>query len=942
MTDFNESLTSGRERDRGAGDARGSRLYFADRHPLPVLIFTTSLIYLALYSRFLFGKAVFMYSDIGSDSLSTFFPTFMMLSRLLKEGALGSYTLTYGLGGSTAFYALQSLNPLKFLPLPFSEAYFPVVILIHQFLIHILTALTGYGLFSRLFRDRTVGVFAAVIWAFSGYMTGWGQNYVYGGCLLFFTLAMWVLQLFLDRPSRPHFFALSLVFALFILFSWYFFYMSGIFIAFYVLDETLIRGRHVENETPPRQNTFLILIRREFSVLLAALAAICLAAAPLTQILTQFLGSSRTGEVAGMTPAALLQHYDLRTILSSLSRFLSSNLLGAGSSYAGTVDYYNIAFLFTSILLIFALVYLLTVPRTILPTLLFGAASLAMLLFPAAGYILTFNRKAQRHSFLIAFMAVLLIAAFLWSVLREDHPRRLKFSAIAGFLTTLALEAAFWLLFRRLEMHPSLLYFCVTAGSAFIFAVIFLLLGRQERKKALAFACLLAVSLEMVVSGWGTFYDRAYLTTEDYYHSHFNDDTRAAVDRILREDGSLCRISTTEDFSYANEGMVDGFNATTAYAGELPSSVTTLGRTFGIQQYSPNFFLNSWDDYYLLTLLSTRYLVVDEPSASSFAWDSAAYTRRFASDTISVFENANPLPFGYVYTSRIDNGEFEGLSAFDRQRALTQGFLLTEGSEDTVSAKTAAYVPPEKVFDLTERIASANDLTWEVLPDGRLRVQPTGFDPYLTFDISDLYSGGVEALQYFSFTLDPSCLHGMEQYETFITSAVLPDQFIETSFFVGTNAARAAMLLPDGALTLRLDMTAGSDLLFEEISLSQIDDPAADFAALSDSGVSDISFADSTYSAKVTGAAPDSLLCVPILYERSWKATVNGTAAEPVNVNGGLIGIPLTEGDNSVILTYSPPYLVPGIAVSTVSFLLLLLACFLPSKKRKAAETEER
>ena len=909
--------------------------YFADRHPLPVLIFLTTLVYAGLYSRFLFGNAVFMYSDIGSDSLSSSYPTLMMLSHLYDEGALGTYSLTNGLGGSTALFFMQYLNPLKFLLIVFGEAWFPVVILIHQYLLHLLTALTGYAFFSRLFRDRTAGVFAAIIWAYSGYMVGWGQNYTYGVCILTFTLAMCVLQFFLDKPTRRRFFLLALTFAFFILVNYYFFYMSGIFIAFYVLFETIVRGRHVENENRPRHlNAFVMLIRREFSVLLAAICAIGLSAAPLTQILTQFLGSSRTGEVSGTDWRGLVNHFGIRTILSSLSRFFSPNLLGAGSHYGGTVDYYSIAFLFTSILLVFALIYLLTVPKTILPVVLFAAVSAGMLFFPAAGYLLTFNVSAQRYAYLIAFVGVILIEAFLHSVLREDHPRRLVFSAVAGFAVVVIAGVGFYILFKHYQMAAAPVYFALMAVSALIFMLIFLLLGRGGRKRALAAVCLLAVCLEMVASGWGTFYDRDYLTVDDYYHAHFNDGTRAAVDYISANDGSLYRVTTSDIFNYANEGMVDNFNATTAYSNQLAASMVTLGRTAGIQQFSPNFFLDSYDDYYLLTLLAGKYLVTDEPSSTSFSYDGAAYKKIYDSGTAAVFENANPLPFGYVYNTRLDNEEFEGLSTFDRQRALTQGYLLTDGDPAEVTTKTAAYEPPATVLSLTDHILEANDLTYEVLPDGRLSVTPTGYDPFLVFDISSLHSIGEDALQYFSFTLDPATIHGRQNYETFVTCSANPGQLMETLFFVGDSVPRAALLMPDGALTLRLDLTYTGEVIFNEITYSQIDDPAADFAALAGSGVSDISYSYNDYKATVTGASSGSLLCVPFLYERGWLASVNGETVEPVNVNGGLIGIPLPAGDSAVTLTYTPPYLIFGIVVSAVFLLILLVVCFMPRQKK--------
>ena len=53
-------------------------------HPIILLLILTNLVFFVLYRRFLFKGAVFMYSDVGSDSLSSSYPIIAELSRLFE------------------------------------------------------------------------------------------------------------------------------------------------------------------------------------------------------------------------------------------------------------------------------------------------------------------------------------------------------------------------------------------------------------------------------------------------------------------------------------------------------------------------------------------------------------------------------------------------------------------------------------------------------------------------------------------------------------------------------------------------------------------------------------------------------------------------------------------------------------------------------------------
>jgi len=73
-------------------------------------------------------------------------------------------------------------------------------------------------------------------------------------------------------------------------------------------------------------------------------------------------------------------------------------------------------------------------------------------------------------------------------------------------------------------------------------------------------------------------------------------------------------------------------------------------------------------------------------------------------------------------------------------------------------------------------------------------------------------------------------------------------------------------------------------------------------------------------------AAADGLLVISDTYTQGWHASIDGKSAPVYPTNLALRGIPVTQGTHSVVLTYSAPWLRPGLITSLLSHVLLLAA----------------
>ena len=932
---------------------------FIKKHPAIPLLILTNLVFLILYRHFIFHNAVYMYSDGGSDSLSSSYPIIAMLSQLFEDGTFSHFTLWDGLGLDTTSIFLQYLNPLKALLLLFGRDGFPLGIMIFVFLVTNLTSLLGYGFFKRILGDGRAAVFAALAWAFSSYITIWGQNYSFSMNLLLFTLCMFVLETWLQRHSLPAFIALIASLALFLFSNYYFLFMTGIFMAGYTVLRTILLQRQGANVPPtftftregkavppePKAKSFpgilLRIIKEEIFLALSALAALAAAAPAVVAIYYSLFGSARTK--GSLALSQIFRVYEPKYFLTFVSRFFSADLLGTDRQFTGPVNYFEIAFLSSSLLFFFALLYLIAQKKTRILTIILTALGVLMLATPVASYVLTQAIVSQRYSFLLIFGECAAIGFFARDLFSGPNRKALAVSAIgtlilAGFSLGLVyfLGGAFDINLNLKVLKYVILFLAV-------YEAVILLLFRDALRRIFAPALALILSAELILLLAPSLYDREYLTKETFATSFFNDGTRGAVAEIQRDDPGLYRIETTTEYNYANEGQVDKFNSVHGYYNTNPQSVLTLTNVFGATQLSTSFLLLGHQHYYLYTLLSGKYKVVEKEQTPILnAIDKDLYEPLRDSYDCITFKNKNALPFGYVYDTAYDGKTLYWTPAKDRLRLLANGYYMTSWAEPpgpvTDTEEVLGQLSQGESRELFPALYHSNDCTYEIDSKGRLVIHPTGPDPYLMFNVEDLDEDGSHFLTV-SAEFDTVNSYDLEYFVMTKTNPVPPD-CQNSTFTLNTSTGSAAFLIPDDALAVRIDANTEKDVIISELSLETLPAISDDFAALKKTKISEISLTNDTYRCHVVGNTDHSMLCVPVLFTGRWSATVNGKDAQVLNINGGLCGIPIGEGENDVVMTYSLPFFGLSVAVALITAAVLLgLLIFWAVRRKRKTET---
>ena len=101
------------------------------------------------------------------------------------------------------------------------------------------------------------------------------------------------------------------------------------------------------------------------------------------------------------------------------------------------------------------------------------------------------------------------------------------------------------------------------------------------------------------------------------------------------------------------------------------------------------------------------------------------------------------------------------------------------------------------------------------------------------------------------------------------------------------------------------------------------------------------SWTDTRLEGKVT-AVEGGVLYTSIPFDEGWTVTVDGEKAESYKIFETFLAFDMPEGEHEIVLTYFPKGLIPGIAVSVASVLLLVLLYIgTRMQKRKCTDFRE-
>ena len=537
------------------------------------------------------------------------------------------------------------------------------------------------------------------------------------------------------------------------------------------------------------------------------------------------------------------------------------------------------------------------------------------MLIPIGGSIFNgFGYAVNRWMFGYAFLVSLITVVVLPKLYRLS---KIKAGILVGCI-------AVYIGLCLLLQYTQNIYIFISLGFMLLVLFILFFFGKTKYVRFTKSAILVVTCMYLGLNGF-IVYDRHFLGMSNSYNSL--DQARSSYEDGLGK--TAYYLSDDHNFyrsianSLINDSMVTPYHSTASYWSLQDKDIYNFNVDQNIGLHFIHYFNGFQNDPYLNTLLGVKYQVI-EKAAPMFGFKQVETPEGC---TGNVYENQYTLPLGFTYDSIMYRSEYDKLNTMDKKNTLLSSLVL----EDKVSSNGLTVQSASDIINLPEEeytFEQSNENT--VISDHEITVGENG-ELLLNVEIS---KGITIYVQFKNLHLDSSrwvSIISGEQESTF--NYLNPDwlyYYGNHDYLVSlgeTSEDIAQIKLSLGAGTVRFDDLSIYAVDMNEGYLPNVQERAKD-------KFDSLTVEDTEVEGNIS-VDQNKMLFFSIPYSEGWSATVNGETVEIQKANVGFMAIPITEGENHVVLKYRTPWLLPGILVSGVTFVTYITVVIVLRVKQK-------
>jgi len=653
-----------------------SPVVLSHRQGLALLLALIALLSSVIYWDFLTFSHLFLYKDIGSDTLNVFYPKYVHLADYLRTEGWPGWSFSQGMGQNIFPHSIG--NPFELLLMLMGSERLAYGLVYIEVLKISLSGLFFYLYLRVLSISVLTSVIGGLLYAFSGFMILGGTWYVFSVEAVYFALLLYVFERYLKDGVWLYFpIAVALVLAG-MSFSLYLFTL-------FLLPYGIFRYYVVYGWHPKAALIFFL------KMIGLALVGVAISAMFLFSNVQEMMNSPRVlGESSffdKLMGKPLFGFEGFVHNVTAIMRLFSNDLIGTGSDFRGWYNYLEAPIFYCGLLsLLLAPQVFITLERKYKITYaLFGLVFLVPVIIPFFRYMF-WAFAGNYYRLFSLFVAFVLISFCLHALDRIFKSGKVH---VPLLLTTLAILLG--LLFY--PYVPAEDGAGIVDGAIRMMVVVLLLLYaclmmamKSERLRGAAqWGVLLVVCVELMGFSWQTVNDRSVLTAEEYEaRTGYNDYSVDAVAWIKQKDPGFYRIEKTYGSGPAihasiNDAKVQSYYGTSSYHSfnqlNYIRFLDALGIVDGGNETATRWASGLVNKPLLLTFSSVRY-VLAKRSDNAEKFVQFGYRIMHEVGDIVVLMNPFYLPFGFTYDSYMTEADFLLLSAPLKRIALMKAAVL--------------------------------------------------------------------------------------------------------------------------------------------------------------------------------------------------------------------------------------------------------------------------
>lgn len=629
-----------------------------------------------VFKDYLLLKRLYLFQDIGSDTLNVFYPQFIHIANYLRTDGIPMWSFHQGMGQS--IFPADINNPFTLILYFLGADLIPYAIGYLEYFKVLLGGMVVYFYLTTLGVHVYVRIIGSLLFAFSSIViagSGWYNHAtlaVYGAFLLFSFERLFQSKSWIWLPLATALLSTNLA---------HFYFFSLFLLAYAITRHTIVYGWK-----PKRLFLFLLWVAGVGALGLGMNFVFSSA-----NLLTMINSPRVTGEASFydvLISTHLLSLEEPIHYTTAVMRLFSSDLLGTGSMFKGWQNFLEAPMFYCGLPSLLLIPQLLIVPERRRAVACFALLGFWMLLimFPFFRYAFYAFTGDYYKGGLSIFVSLTLIALSTKSL---DHIVRHRVINFRHLLLTLALlMVALFYPYKSLtdSVDPTLR--TLIALLLILYTLLLNQFTKAPRPTLIAILFLAVLSMELAVLSSVTTHRRMTLSPEDLKRQvGYNDYSVDAVKYLKSVDKSFYRINKTYYSGPAihtsfNDAKIQGYYGTPSYE--------SFNSKHYIRFLGDLDIVNSQDEHQtrwavglisrplLQTVGSVKYNLSKE---SRLELTNIGYEVLKQIGDVIIFENRKFLPLGFTYDKVIRFEDFKKLPTAQKDVALFRAAVVFEKDE---------------------------------------------------------------------------------------------------------------------------------------------------------------------------------------------------------------------------------------------------------------------
>ena len=658
-----------------------------------LLIFLLILTGFFIFKNFLLLKEIYLFKDIGSDTVNYSYPYFLTISRYLHSCEFPTWSFNSGMGQN--FFPFIFRDPFDILLYMLGTQQIAYAIVYVELLKILVGGAIFYFYLVMLETSIFTAICGAVFYSFSSFMivgSGWYCFSYEGLSLALLLLAFERLNIKDDWrlfPLSVTLIGISMPFNL---------YIYGMFLLIYSIFR-------YSSEREWSWKGYFGLFSKMF---VWGLLGVALSSVFMFSSILQLLDSPRVagdssyfGRLFSVPMFALA---DRMQYVTSVMRFFSSDLMGTGSQFRGWHNYLEAPMFYIGLpsLLLFTQVFYFSERKQKFIYLTFLCFWIFPVIFPFFRYAFWLF-TGDYYRILSLFISFVFLFFSVQTLNRFDKTGKINLPVL--LLTLVALIGILYYPYFGIHSNPIDPQLQAMIRTFLLFYALLIIVMRMPNLKRFAqVVFLLTLCFEARYFSNITVNDRSVITSHELHQKvGYNDYTNEAVQYIKSTDDSFYRIDKTYSSGPAihaslNDSQVQNYNGTSSYNSfnqfYYIKFLEATNVIHGDNEAETRWAVGLVGKPLLESLASVKYVLTKLPQG-----DPSPVLFKFIKQIadVRIFRNKFYLPLGFTYHHYITESQFHRLNTLQKEASLLKAFVVPDAFQGGggFTHLTAAEIPPD-------------------------------------------------------------------------------------------------------------------------------------------------------------------------------------------------------------------------------------------------------